>query len=188
MLSRILAGVNSIRSSEQHLNDKMSAVLDSSQQVLAKEEENSKKLDKIILLLTPPPPVAFEVDVFTIDQGENKMARAKFGKMKITVLDNGTAKAVASPVDSVGIGTTLPDGSSVPAWTASDPGVVISPDASDPTGLTAIFGPASPPALVDAFTVSVDSTLPDGTTHVTGTSESNSIVAGGPTGFTVQVS
>lgn len=115
------------------------------------------------------------------------MALAKFGKLKVTFLDNGTAKAVATPTDSVGIDTTLPAGSSAPAWTSSDPGAVVTPDPADTSGLSAIITPATPPVLVASFTVSVDSTLPDGTTHVSGTSESNSIIAGGPTGFKVAV-
>lgn len=115
-------------------------------------------------------------------------ALKKFGKLKITLLDNGTAKAVATPTDSVGITTTLPTGSTVPVWTSSDPGATVTPDATDASGLTAIIAPATPPVLVSAFTVSVDTVLPDGTTHVTGTSESNSIVAGGPAGFSVSVS
>lgn len=117
---------------------------------------------------------------------ENKMATKSFGKMKIDVLDNGTAKATATPVDAAGLPTTLPSGTSTPVWSASDPNVVINPDPSDTSGLTAIFGPATPPQLVSGFTVSVDAVLPDGTTHITGTSSPNNIVAGGPTGFSVQ--
>lgn len=118
---------------------------------------------------------------------EKQMATKKFGRMKIDVLDNGTARATATPVDAAGLATSLPSGTSTPTWTASDPGVVINPDPADPSGLSAIFGPATPPVLVNGFTVSVDAVLPDGTTHITGTSESNNIVAGGPTGFQVAV-
>lgn len=189
MLIRILAAVNSMKANVGHVIDQNEAIKEQNRAILEKEDENSIKLDKLLELLTPPPPVAFEVEVFSLGTGENPMAKlAKFGKMKITVLDNGTAKAVATAVDSVGIATTLPAGSTTPAWTASDAGVVINPDPTDPSGLTAIFGPATPPALVAAFTVSVDAVLPDGTTHIDGTSESNSIIAGGPAGFTVATS
>jgi len=109
----------------------------------------------------------------------------KKARLKVVLLDNGTARATATPIDAVGIATTLPSGTSTPVWTSSDPGAVVTPDAADTTGLSAIITPATPPVLVASFTVTCDAVLPDGSTHITGTSDTNSIVAGGPAGFQV---
>lgn len=187
MLSRIEAKLGSLRGGLAHIIEQNDDIKDQNNAILEQGKENGTKLDQILLYLTPPLPVGF---VITITTGESQMADklAKFGKMKLDILDNGTAKAVASPVDSVNIPTTLPTGTSTPVWTASDPGVVIAPDPSDPTGLTALISPATPPVLVNAFTVTVDAVLPDGSTHITQTSSPNNVVAGGPTGFQITVS
>jgi hypothetical protein len=118
----------------------------------------------------------------------SKMAAPKkVGKMKLAVIpDTGTALAtVSGVVDAAGLPTTLPNPL---VWTASDPGVVVTPVATDPTGLTATVGPSTPPVLVASFSVTATETLADGTT-ISATSDSqNSIVAGGPVGFQVNVS
>ncbi len=97
------------------------------------------------------------------------------------LFDNGMATATLTPVDAAGIDTTLPAGTSVPAWTSSDPGVVVS-GAAD--GLTAIVTPSTPPVLVQDAILTVTATLPDGTV-ITGTSDKIDVVGGGPTGFKV---
>jgi hypothetical protein len=125
----------------------------------------------------------------TKSKRSNKMgAPSKFGKMKLVITDAGqVGTATASPTDSVNLPTTIPAGNSTPVWTASDPGVVVTPVATDPTGLSATVVPATPPVLVASFTVTVTTTLADGVTVLTGTSSPNSVVAGGPTGFQISV-
>ena len=116
------------------------------------------------------------------------MAQIKrFGKVKLDVLDNGTATATATAQDAAGLPATLPTGSGAPAWTSSDPGVTVTPVATDATGLTATVAPAVPPVLVTGFTISVSCLLADGVTTISGVSSANNIVAGGPTGFQVAV-
>lgn len=113
------------------------------------------------------------------------MAKVKDAAVDFQLLDNGTAKAVATPQDSVGVATTLPAGTSTPTWASSDPGVVVAPDPSDASGLTAIVSPATPPVLVTGAVISVSATLPDGTTVITGSGDPIDVIAGGPTGFKV---
>jgi hypothetical protein len=115
------------------------------------------------------------------------MAVKKFGKVKLDILDNGTARATAAAVDAAGLPATLPSGSGAPTWTSSDPGATVTPDPADATGLSAIVAPAVPPVLVTGFTVSVNALLADGVTTISGTSSANNIVAGGPSGFQVAV-
>lgn len=97
------------------------------------------------------------------------------------LFDNGQAVASLTPVDAAGLETTLPAGSSVPVWTSSDPGVVVSPSTD---GLSAIVTPAQPPVLVQNAVLTATSTLPDGTV-ITGTSDPIDVVAGGPVGFKI---
>lgn len=99
------------------------------------------------------------------------------------LFDNGSAVASLTPEDSLQMDTTLPAGTSVPAWVPSDPGIVVSGSAD---GLSAIVTPAAPPVLVTGATVSVSATLPDGTV-ISGTSDPIDVVAGGPTGFKVSL-
>jgi len=79
----------------------------------------------------------------------------------------------------------LPAGTSVPTWTSSDPGVVVSPA---PDGLSAIVSHATPPVLVTGVIVSASATLPNGTV-ITGKSQPIDIVASVdlPTGFGISL-
>lgn len=97
------------------------------------------------------------------------------------LFDNGQAVATLTPVDAAGLDTALPDGTSVPVWVSSDPGLVV---AGSTDGLSAIVTPAVPPVLVQNATLTVSATLPDGTV-ITGTSDPIDIVSGGPTGFKI---
>ncbi len=95
--------------------------------------------------------------------------------------DNGQAVATLTPVDAAGLDTTLPEGSSIPAWVSSDPGVVVSPSTD---GLSAIVSPSVPPVMVTGVTLTVSCTLPDSTV-ITGVSDPIDVVGGGPTGFKI---
>jgi hypothetical protein len=142
--------------------------------ILAAESE-------ILAAVTAPPPVAFVLqEVVT-------MAKAgAFGKLKVTITDTGSAIVTAVAVDEAGFPTSLPAGSSTPAWSSNNPGVVVTPLASDPTGLTATITPATPPVLVTGAQVSVSATLPGATAPITGSTPADiNVVAGGPTGFQV---
>jgi hypothetical protein len=109
---------------------------------------------------------------------------ASLGSVDFSILSNGQAIATLAPVDAAGLETTLPEGTSVPAWTASDPGVVISVSED---GLQALVTPSQPPVLVQDCKLTVTATLPDSTV-ITGESENIDIIAGGPAGFKIKMS
>lgn len=145
------------------------------------------KLDKIIGYLIPPPPVKFIVSI-TSNQPltkEQQMAKVRKATVDFQLLDNGTATLTATPVDSVGIPTTLPAGSGAGVWTSSNPGLVVTVNPNDASGLTATVAPAQPPALLTGAVCTISVLLPDGVTTITGNSDPIDIIAGGATGFTV---
>jgi hypothetical protein len=112
------------------------------------------------------------------------MAKKLKAGVDFQLFDNGSAVATLTPLDAVGIETTLPAGTPTPAWTSSDPGVVVS---ASTDGLSAIVTPATPPVLVQGATITATATLLDGTV-ITGTSEAIDVVPGGPVGFQVVMS
>jgi hypothetical protein len=155
--------------------------------VLAGQTKQQAILQQILNLVSPPPPVGFSITITT--QGDNSMA-LKAG-LDITLLDSGTATATLGFVDSVGIATSLPAGSTVAGqvWSSSNPAIVVTPSAD---GLSAALAPSTPPVLATAVTISVSAgtvTNADGTTEtVTGaTSQPIDVVAGGPAGFSLAV-
>ncbi len=119
------------------------------------------------------------------------------GKMKVgldfTFLDSGQATGALSLIDSMGLKAQLPAGStlSVPTWTCSDPGIVVTPAAD---GLTANLKPATPPVLVTGAVITVSGatmTNADGTTVALAApppSQPIDVVAGGPAGFSLALS
>ena len=135
------------------------------------------EVGKILEILTPPPPVAFRV---TLTEGEDHMAKAVNATMDFQLLDNGSATATLTPIDSVGEPTTLPAGV-VPAWSSSDPAVVVVPAAD---GMSAALAPASPPVLATGVVITASATLPSGAV-ITGSGDPIDVVAGGPVGFKI---
>jgi hypothetical protein len=135
------------------------------------------EVGKILEILTPPPPVAFRV---TLTEGEDHMAKAVNATMDFQLLDNGSATATLTPIDSVGEPTTLPAGV-VPAWSSSDPAVVVVPAAD---GMSAALAPASPPVLATGVVITASATLPSGAA-ITGSGNPIDVVAGGPAGFSI---
>jgi hypothetical protein len=155
------------------------------------------QVQQIIAFLTPPPPVAFLLTISAgtpegealnrerlKSQGEYFMAgNVTRAALDFQLLDNGTALATATPIDAAGLPTTLPAGSGTPVWASSAPSVVVTPVATDPTGLSATVTPSTPPVLATAVQVSVTAALASGSS-ITGT-DLVDVVAGGPTGFSV---
>ena len=166
--------------------------------LLRRTESIEKKVDTLIKAEIPSPPVKFVVAITAITpatQGETNMADPKKVARKATVdfqlLDNGTARLTATPVDAAGLATKLPDGTPPASWTSSDPGLVITLDPADPSGLTAIASPATPPVLVTGAipTVTANFTSADGSVKtITGAGAGIDVVAGEAGSFTVQES
>lgn len=116
-------------------------------------------------------------------------AKAAAAGLDFIIFENGMATAKLSPVDSLDPATQqvvpLPEGSSIPTWTGSDPSLVISPSAD---GLTALIQAGT--VELDNATVSATCTLLDGTV-ITGTSENFDVVPqppGAPVAFKIALS
>lgn len=102
------------------------------------------------------------------------------------LLDNGTAALTATPTDSFGFATSLPATAAAATWTSSDPGLVITANASDPTGLTAVASPASPPVLLTGAIPTCSCNLGDAAgTVITGSGDPIDVVAGPAGSFAV---
>lgn len=115
------------------------------------------------------------------------MANPVKASVDFRLVDNGSATATLTPVDTVGLATTLPAGTSTPTWTSSDPGVVVTAAAD---GLSAQVTPATPPVLVTGAVITATATLPnnaDGSAGatITGSGTPIDVVAGGPAGFQI---
>lgn len=111
------------------------------------------------------------------------MGNAKKATVDFVVLDNGTVKFTAVPVDVVGNPTNLADGTSTPVWTSADSTTLsVVADTTDTTGLTAI---GTPLKLGTSISVSVSAVLPDGVTTVSGDADPVDVVAGPAGSFTV---
>jgi hypothetical protein len=80
---------------------------------------------------------------------------------RIDVMPNGdgSANAVAVPVDSDGIEAALPNGTSAPQWSTSNPNALVAvPHWDVVDGFTAHLSPANPPNAAGGMTVTARST------------------------------
>ena len=199
----ILQGVRELLKRTEHLKDMSTALgtltttttelLKLVGQLAKAEQVLNEKLDEVLVLLEPPPLVAFVVSI-TINgpdgspSKEQSMAAAKKATVDFQVLDNGTVKCVATPVDAMGNPPNppgLPAGSSAPAWKSSDDSAIsIALDPADASGLTLI---GTPLKLATGITISVSCALADGTT-ITGDGDPIDVVAGPAGGFAVSES
>lgn len=148
---------------------------------------NTALTQEILNLITDPQAVAFRIN---LQQGENmnpiNPKHPHAAGIDFQFFENGQATASLTPVDASGNATTMPAGSTVPAWVSSDPGITVSPAAD---GLSALLTADGTP--VTAATLTVTATLPDGTTTITGTSDPIDVVAqppGSPVAFKIALS
>ena len=95
--------------------------------------------------------------------------------------EDGTATATVMPVDSIGLSPYPPPKISFLVWNSSNPAIVVTPDMG---GMSARLMPSSPPVLATGVTITVTTTLADGTT-MSGTSGPISVVADGVAGFRI---
>jgi len=189
MFHTVLQKLDAILAEFDSINKKLDTVITNQQAerqelgaIEAQQQLDSAGIALILKYLTPPLPVAL---IITFTGGSAEMAKPKSGKLKFNVLDNGHATATLTPVDAVGIATTLPAGSGVPTWASSDPGVVLTPAAD---GMTCDVAPASPPVLVTGAVITATCVLADGTS-ITGSNSADPInIVAGPAGsFVVSV-
>ena len=147
-------------------------------------------LQSINKLLTPKP-TGFKVTL----KGAKTMPAVK-AVVDFQLIDSGTAKAVATPTDALGVAESLPAGSSAPSWAVTDasgnptPFLSLAPDASDPSGLTQIvtvsLSDPIPSPLPSGLLVTVSASLPDGTV-IKGSSQPVDIVPGPVSGFSMSL-
>ncbi len=165
--------------------------------LVAQGQQEIDLLEQLVVLLTPPPPgpaVKFDITVTSANnsQGENDMAKqaAKIGKLKISILDNGTAVAtITGVVDAAGLPTTFESGT-VPTYVCEttpgagqDPSIVLTPAAD---GMSCGIAPSTPPALVTGDTLTVTAAQPT-QGSLTQTYSPVAIVAGPANTFVVSV-
>jgi hypothetical protein len=155
-------------------------------------ESNAAKLDQILAILNEDPITGASI---TLTEGAKMLAKkaskaAAIGDFQL--LDNGTATATISFVDSVGEPTAPVAGATVATnVTSSDPGIVV---ALDSTGLIITVSPASPlpTPLPTGVTITAVPTIsnPDGSTlgPFTAVSQPIDLVAGGPAGASIALS
>jgi hypothetical protein len=177
------------------IREYLQALLESLRQSVQLQKESNRvqtqiaaDVAKLVVFFTPPLPVRFEMTV-TNDQGEIIMAKAARGKLKLNILDNGTATATLGLLDAAGLSTSLPAGSTIAVtWVVSATSIVATPSADQ---MSAALAPSSPPALASGVTVSASGVITntDGTTITipSVSSEALNIIAGGPAGFSISV-
>jgi len=159
--------------------------LEAQQNILVQMTATLAKIEKAVLY-EPGPPVAAVLTVRTIgdETMQNKVLKAA---QDLQLLDNGSAVATITFVDSVGEPTTAQAGATiVTVWTSSDPGVAVTGRAD---GLNADVKPTiTDPnaALPTGVTLSASTTITnlDGTVlgPFTSTGDPIDVVAGGPAG------
>lgn len=101
------------------------------------------------------------------------------------VLDNGTVRFTASPVDGVGNAATLPAGTPALTWVSDQPALVLSADPNDTSGfaLSQIGTPAG--TLATGINVSCSTSLDGGATSITGAATPVDVIAGPAGSFAV---
>jgi len=121
----------------------------------------------------------------TTHRRNKTMSRAAQATVDFQLLDNGTAKATATPADAMGNLAVLPSTAGVPVWSSSDPAVLATADASDPSGLTAILTPTG--VLATGVIVSLTSTdTVDPTKVITGKGDPINVVGGPAASFVIK--
>lgn len=132
------------------------------------------KLDQILRNTAPPPVAAFQVTT-TILANDGSVQQGG------DLVDNGTAKYVATPVDAAGDQVDIPAGSAIPSWASSDDTTIqVTPDTTDASGLTAVGKPLK---LGTGVVATITMTTTNAT--VSGSSDPLNVIAGPPTGFVV---
>jgi hypothetical protein len=137
-------------------------------------------LRRVLSLLSPP--IQATMTLTINPQGESMSDKPKAVKatLDLQLPDSGTGTASLAFVDAAGLPATLPSGT-IPVWSSSNPAIVVTPAAD---GLSAQFGPSTPPVLATGVVITAVTTLPSGTV-ITATGQPIDVVGGGPTGATM---
>jgi hypothetical protein len=192
------------------LIDLISAAFDRANGIIVKKlnhieedvEENSKAIssiqDRVNQLPTldeiktlfgfPGDPVAFVVNTQLATLKENEMASTRKATVDLQILENGTVKYTATPVDANQQPTTLPSGTPPLTWASSDPDLVLTSDPADTSGFNlSQIGTAGTTAAA-GIVATCSTTLPGASSPITGAAAPVDVVPappGSPVGFVV---
>ena len=146
------------------------------------------------LLGIPGFPVRFvvAVQVPPTMQKEKVMAKPKAHMVSLEILENGTVRYSAQPVDANGNATSLPAGSPPATWASSDPDLTLAPDPSDTSGFNLLqigtAGTAPATGVVATITDTITNPADGSVSTITGAADPVNIVPappGFPTAFVV---
>jgi hypothetical protein len=153
------------------------------------QTEQTKLLEQILQQLQPPLATALVITFTSDDQNkekeENNMDKNKATKAGVDfqLLDNGTATATVSFVDSVGNPTVAPNGAAPATFTSSDPSITVS--ATGP--LTATLTPTAlaTGVIITASVVVTDPTGVNPPVTLTGSGNPIDVVAGAASALSI---
>jgi hypothetical protein len=109
---------------------------------------------------------------------------AKKATVDFQILDNGTVRFTATPVDSVGNTATLAAGTPPLVWVSDQPALTLAADPSDTSGF-ALSQIGTPTTLATGVNVTCSTTLAGGSGPISGAATPVDVVAGPAGGFTV---
>lgn len=186
----IVGGLSRVLRRQKHEAKALKSLQDASAafqaQVNARLDEFGKTLAEIHDAVISPDPIPDHF-VITLEQ-ENPLTMATKtldASVDFQLLDDGTAVATLTTADKAGNPIPFPQGASLPSWSASDASVTVTPADDGQSAVIADNG-----TLVNGVTISVTSTLADGSTVINGTSDPLDVVADNdsPTSFKVTLS
>ena len=171
-------------------------VLEATTQVLANQAAQQAQLDSItqtlqLILSAVAGPATPAGVVITLTEGalKNMAKKAAGAAVDFQILDNGTATATLSFVDSLGEPTTIQSGATVSTtWTSSDPEISATGSADGlSAALAAVVASGAPLSTGVVITAVTTVTNPDGSTvgPFTATGDPIDVIAGGPAGVQI---
>jgi hypothetical protein len=167
------------------LSAKLDAIIANQRAAAQSIQDLQGVVGEILKAVTEPnPPAGFEITL----KGATPMAANKALKPKATIdfqlNDDGSATGTLTTVDTDQNPIPFPAGATIPAWTSSNAGLTVAASAD---GQSAVVTPTG--VLLTDAVITVTSTLADGVTVLTGSSEGIDVVADAakPSGFTVSL-
>ena|SRR5271157_5614230 len=112
------------------------------------------------------------------------MVDTKKATVDFVLLDNGTVKFTASPVDAKGFATTLKAGTPPLSWVSDNAALTLAADPADTSGF-ALSQIGTPTALAVGVNVTCSTTQPGDPGPISGSATPVDIVAGPAGGFAV---
>jgi len=131
-------------------------------------------VEQILVALSPPIATGFKI---SIEKENQSMLKAG---VDLQILENGTVKYTATPVDAKGQPTTLPVGTPPLTWVASDPDLTLASDPADTSGFNLSQIGTAGNVAVTGIVVTCSTTLPGATAPITAAAAAIDIVPAPP--------